>query len=177
MRLPPLPLWAPSGFTRILTGLDGVYGIPTLVDLAHPFTGGFNLTEVEPGEQVVIDGTPVTTTRAVHPVPTLTMRFDDLGLTYTADTGMSDDLVEACRGVDVLLAEATYRHSAGIDVSGHGHLTGRSVGELAAEAGVGRLVITHLADPADGPEIVREAVSAFNGPVELAMPGKVIELG
>lgn len=176
-RLPALPLWAPTGFRRKLEGLDAVYGIPTLPELAHPFTGGYALTEVEPGEAVVVDGTRVATTRAVHPVPTLTMRFEDLGLAYTADTGMSEALVEACRGVDVLLAEATYRDAAGIDVSEHGHLTGRTVGELAVEAGVGRLVITHLADPEDGPEIVAEARRAFGGPVELAVPGMVVGLG
>lgn len=175
-RLDPLPLRAPTGFRRRVDGLDAVYGIPTLPDLAAPLGQAFDLTEVEPGETVEVDGTVLATTRAVHPVPTLTMRFEDLGLAYTADTGMSDALVEACRDVPVLLAEATYRDAAGVDVSAHGHLTGRTVGELARAAGVGRLVVTHLADPADGPEILAEARAVFDGPVDLAVPGMEIAL-
>lgn len=175
-RLAPLPLWAPTGFGRRLDGLDDVYGIATLPDLARPLRQAFDLTEVEPGETVKVDGTVVTTTRAVHPVPTLAMRFDELGLAYTADTGMSDALVEAFRGVPVLLAEATYRDADGIDVRGHGHLTGRTAGLLALRAGARRLVLTHLADPADGPEILVEARSAFPGTVGLALPGDTITL-
>lgn len=171
-----LPLWAPTGFVRRLAGLDAVYGIPTLPELAEPLSDGFDLTEVQPGETVVVDGTRLVTVPAKHPVPTLAMRFDQLGLAYTADTGMSQELVDLCLGVPILLAEATYRESAGIDVSGHGHLTGRTVGQLAAEAGVGHLVITHLADPRDGDAILAEARAEYDGPVELAVPGLVVPL-
>ncbi|MGC5626940.1 MBL fold metallo-hydrolase [Georgenia sp. Z1344] len=176
-RLPAVPMWAPTGFGKKLVGLDGVYGIPSLPALAAPLSDGFDLTEIEPGATVTVDGTTLTTIPAFHPVPTLAMRFDDLGLAYTADTGLTDELVEQCRNVPVLLAEATYRHSAGIDVSNHGHLTGRTVGELAAAANAGRLVITHLADPADGEEILAEARAVYDGPVELAAPGLVMQLG
>lgn len=174
VHLPALPLYAPTGFRRRLVGLDAVYGIPTLPELAHPLTGGFALTEVVPGERVAIRGLDVATIAADHPVPTVAMRIG--GLAYTADTGLSDALVEHCRGADVLLAEATYRDAAGIDVSAHGHLTGRTVGELAARAGVGRLVITHLADPDDGPAILAEARREYDGPVELAYPGLEVPL-
>jgi len=177
VRQAALPLWAPTGFRRRLAGLDDVYGIPTLPALAAPLGDGFDLTEVEPGTTVEVDGTRLLTVPAVHPVPTLAMRFDELGLAYTADTGMSEDLVDLCRDVPVLLAEATYRESAGIDVSAHGHLTGRTAGLLAAEAGAGRLVITHLADPRDGEAILAEARAEYDGPVELAVPGLVVPLG
>ena len=175
-RLAPLPLWAPTGFGRRLDALDDVYGIPTLPDLARPLRQAFDLTEVTPGDVVDVDGLTLATTPAVHPVPTLVMRFGQLGLAYTADTGLSDTLVDACRGAPVLLAEATYRDAAGIDVRAHGHLTGRTAGELARAADVGRLVLTHLADPADGPEILAEARAEFRGPVDLAVPGLAVDL-
>lgn len=172
--LAAMPLFAPPGFRGRLEGLDAVFGIPTLPELARPLTAGFDLTEVVPGDTVDVRGLRVATIAADHPVPTLAMRLG--GLAYTADTGLSDALVEHCRGADVLLAEATYRDAAGVDVSAHGHLTGRTVGVLAARAGARRLVITHLADPDDGAEILAEARREFAGPVELAYPGLTVEV-
>lgn len=177
VQLPSLPLFAPTGFSEVLSGLDAVFGIPTLPELAHPTADAFNLTEVNPGDGFVVDGHAVSTIQAMHPVPTLSMRVDDLGFVYTADTGMTEELLQFARGADVLLAEATYRAADGIDVSAHGHLTGTLVGELAQEAGVGRLVITHLADPNEAADIVAEARAVFTGPIDLARPGLVVPLG
>ena len=51
------------------------------------------------------------------------------------------------------------------------HLTGRRAGEVAAAAGVRRLVLTHL-QPWTDPDVVRaEAHEVYAGPVDLAAPG------
>lgn len=176
-QLPSLPMWAPTGFSEVLSGLDAVFGIPTLPELAHPTTDAFDLTEVEPGATFTLGDLHVSTVQANHPVPTLTMRFEELGLLYTADTGMTEELLALSSGVDVLLAEATYRAAAGIDVSSHGHLDGTLVGELAHQARVGRLVITHLADPDEADAILAEARAVYKGPIDLARPGLVVPLG
>ncbi|WP_336920965.1 ribonuclease Z [Aquipuribacter sp. SD81] len=60
------------------------------------------------------------------------------------DTRWCDGAVELARGADLLLCEATYLHRDADLAEGHGHLTARQAGELAAAAGVRRLVLTHF---------------------------------
>lgn len=171
-----LPLWAPSGFASVLAGLDVVYGIPTITELAAPASAAFELTEIEPGSAAQLGDLRMLTRRAIHPVPTLSMRFPSLDFVYTADTGPSAELVQLCLGVGVLLAEATYIHADGVDIKAHGHLTARTAGELAACAGVGELVLTHLADPDRADQALAEAASVFDGPISVAVPGMELSL-
>ena len=53
---------------------------------------------------------------------------------YTGDTGPCDALDSLATGVDLLLAEASFRH--GKDNPHDLHLTGRDAGEVAARTGV-----------------------------------------
>src|SRR5689334_24918313 len=50
-------------------------------------------------------------------------------------------------------------------------------GEHAARAGAGRLILTHLAPDCDPEESLAGAAGAFGGPVSLAAPGQVTDLG
>ncbi len=63
-------------------------------------------------------------------------------LAYSGDTGPCPQLVDLAKGADLLLAEAAFRDGAvnPIDL----HLTGAEAASAAAEAGVGRLVLTHI---------------------------------
>ena len=87
--------------------------------------------------------------RAVdHPCEAYAVRVEHGGrsLAYSGDTGPCAGLVEAARGADVLLCEATWPHvTEWWDEPPTGiHLSGRQAGEHAAAAGVGRLLITHV---------------------------------
>ncbi|WP_202970684.1 hypothetical protein [Saccharothrix sp. ALI-22-I] len=77
--------------------------------------------------------------------------------------------------MDLLLAEATLAQT---DVTGHGHLSGADAGCAAAQAGVGRLVLTHFAsiEPEWLRGLVKAASGEFTGPVTLAEPGLTIEV-
>ena len=78
-------------------------------------------------------------------------------LVYSGDTGPCAGLVEAARGADVLLCEATWPHvTEWWDEPPTGiHLSGRQAGEHAAAAGVGRLLITHVPAWFDAPGAAR----------------------
>ncbi|MDR8019684.1 MBL fold metallo-hydrolase [Nesterenkonia aerolata] len=171
-----LPLYAPTDFPGKLDGLDEVFGIPSLSTMRTPLRSQFDLIQVEPGQSLQIDGLSVETIRADHPVPTLSMRFPDLGFVYTADTGYTEELVELSREARLLLAEATYRAADGIDVTGHGHLDGHTVGDLGAAAEVRHLAVTHLADPAQTADIEAEARTRFGGELTMVKPGMTFEL-
>jgi ribonuclease Z len=60
------------------------------------------------------------------------------------DTRVCRGAVALARDVDVLLCESTYLHEDAALAQAYGHLTARQAGELAAEAGARRLVLTHF---------------------------------
>ena len=81
---------------------------------------------------------------------------------YMCDTRPSERVVEAVRGVDVLIHEATYLHELAAQARDRGHSTVREAAEVARDAQVGELVLTHIS-PKHGSkrEILREAREVF----------------
>lgn len=175
--LPPIPLYGPEDLLRVVTGLDEVFGIPTLPELASPLADQLPFHPLEAGIASSIGDVRVETLGAAHPVTTLSLKFPDLDLAYTADTGLTDELVDFCAGTGTLLAEATYVSSVGRDFDAHGHMAGAEAGELAARAEVDLLVLTHLSDPAESDATIDAARQRFDGPIELARPGLMLGNG
>lgn len=96
-----------------------------------------------------------------HPTEAFGVRVRHGGrtLAYTGDTGPCAALDELAAGADVLLSEATWTHSPtrakGV------HLSGIQAGELARRAGVGRLLVTHVAPWTDRDAVLAEARREF----------------
>ncbi len=81
---------------------------------------------------------------------------------YTGDTLPSRRVVEAARGADVLIHDATFTHDLAEEAHEKGHATAREAAEVAAEAGVSMLVLTHIsARYRDAGPLYREACSVF----------------
>jgi ribonuclease Z len=105
-------------------------------------------------------------------MPNLAVRLASLergrAVVYSSDTEPCDAVVNLARGAEVLIHEATFsarsaeRHGA--------HSTAEEAGEIAARAGVRRLILTHVdrAYHEDALSLVREARARFAGPVEIA---------
>ncbi len=116
-----------------------------------------------------------------HGPPTLAVRLDvqersssgsPRSLGYSADTGAGWSPAELGPGIGLLLCEATYTR----DHEGEGrHLSGRQAGEMAAAAGVARLVLTHRRPSIAAGVLAAEADEAFGRPVHQAAPGRVFE--
>jgi len=119
----------------------------------------------------------VSTARMAHPVPTFAVRLDhdDAALVYTGDTGPNDRLVPLAADADVLVAEASFVH--GEDNPRDLHLTGREAGEVARDATVGQLVVTHVPPWNDGHRAVAEAAEVYDGPIALAHSGLRVPVG
>lgn len=123
----------------------------------------------------------------------LSYRFDynGYGIGYTGDTGPSDAVARLEKGVDVLVSEvfdvpamiafmanntkspiAPQVRSGMIQHFETQHLTPQEAGKIAAQAGVRRLVFTHLGIPgptnAETPNLVRAAHETFKGEVIVA---------
>ncbi|MFD1149198.1 MBL fold metallo-hydrolase [Saccharothrix hoggarensis] len=148
--------YAESADELLTTDLSDVFEFHPLADGAVTRVGPFEITAVRVDHPTEAYGFRVAT-------PTAT-------LAYTGDTGPCDALHTLAHGVDVLLAEATWTHAD--DRPPGKHLSGVQAGRLAANAGVGRLLLTHVAPWTDRDAVLAEARGEFAGPVELVRQGE-----
>jgi ribonuclease BN (tRNA processing enzyme) len=88
---------------------------------------------------------------------------------YSGDTGRCPELTELASDVDVLLCEVGCRDA--LDSRRLVHCTPEDAGKIAADAGVGHLLLTHLAPRLSGDEALQRAATAYEGPVTLAQSG------
>jgi ribonuclease Z len=80
----------------------------------------------------------------------------------SGDTAPSATVLEASRGAEVLVHEATFLEEERDRARETGHATALEAAELAREAEVGLLALTHLSNRYFGPEVVREARTIFS---------------
>lgn len=167
-RPPRLPVYGPYG-TR--DRLCQVFDKPPEDGLAEVYdfqTTGAGSREIGPFR------IELTTTN--HPVECYAVRVVAGGrsLTYSADTGPSDDVAAAARDTDLFLCESTW-----LDASPpvpNLHLTAREAGAHAAAAAPGRLVLIHTTAYLDQDAYVTQAAEAYDGPIERAVPGATYDL-
>ncbi|CAM3034844.1 cyclic nucleotide-degrading phosphodiesterase [Skermania piniformis] len=120
----------------------------------------------------------VTPLRVHHPPESYGLRITaDTGrvLAYTGDTGIGPAVHDLARGADVLLAEASWTHDPANRPTGV-HLSGTEAGQIAAAAGVGTLLLTHIPPWTARADVLAEARAAFDGPVRAVEPGDMIEV-
>ena len=165
-----IPLYSPPGVAELLAEL-------TSREAPYVFEESFELRPVEAGQEVRVGDVRIELFDSVHPPPTLSMRIhaDDRVLVYSADSAGGAQLVTAARGADVFLCEATWQGPAGDHPPGI-HLTAEAAGRVAAEAGVGRLLLTHIAGNLDREVSRAEAEATFGRAVELAVDGLTVEV-
>jgi len=166
---PKIPVWGPAGTAARMAG---AYDLPQEPGM----TGEFDFEEYGSGP-VRIGPFEVTLARVAHPVEAYALRVqaDGVALVYSGDTGPCAALDELARGADLFLAEASFRD--GRDNPPDIHLTGRDAGRTASAAAVARVVLTHIPPWFEPSHALGEAEAAYDGPLELAVPGATYTLG
>ena len=95
----------------------------------------------------------------------------------SGDTRPSDETVAAAQGADLLVHEATFGDEEAERALETGHSTAREAADVAARAGVRRLVLTHFSArySRDGTALLREAKELFEE-VTLARDGMEVDV-
>ncbi|AXK33844.1 MBL fold metallo-hydrolase [Streptomyces armeniacus] len=179
------PDGGPNGHPLPVYALPGALDAVLALDRPGMLTDSYDLRELHAGPHrfgigpFTVDSMPLP-----HHVPNAGFRLTETSdakgangtnggtLTYTGDTGPTADIPELARGADLLLSEATYPEHVP-EADAEFLLSARLAGRYAAEAGVGRLVLTHLWPGTDPDEAVSAAASAYDGPIRVARPGDV----
>lgn len=162
---PTLTIYSPGGLDERLSAATGNPDpIPPGASRAP-----FSFRTLVEGEAIEVGSARITPARVEHPIPAYGFRLECEGATlvYTGDTDACEGVSALARGADLLLAEAGYIEGRDDHFTGV-HLTGKRAGELAREAEVGTLVLTHIPPWTDPQVPLAEARAEFNGPVELA---------
>ena len=108
------------------------------------------------GEAItLVDGT------VVHPEDVLGPEQPGARLAFVGDAATTRGLQSIVQGVDALVIEATYIHSEAALAREYGHLTARRSAELARDAGVHALILTHLSRRYAERDVFAEARAAF----------------
>jgi ribonuclease BN (tRNA processing enzyme) len=169
---PPIPLFGPRGTAGQIAPHLGPDADPA------PTDGGprFGFRDLAPGT-TEIGPFRVTTDRMNHPVETFGFRIEHGGfrIAYSADTGECDAVTALARDADVLLCEASFLEAPGNPPDLH--LTARQAAGYANQAGVGRLVLTHLVPWNNRDRTRAEAAATYSGPLQLATTGLTLGPG
>lgn len=99
--------------------------------------------------------------RVIHPDQVLGPPRQGTSLAHVGDVGHVKDLEATVRGVDMLVIEATYLRRESDMARRFAHLTAAQAAQLAQDANVRRLVLTHVSRRYREAEILEEARAIF----------------
>ncbi len=170
MQLPPMPVLAPEGAAAHI-------GMIIHEDSRPVFLECMDLKELVAGGHFSFAGSDMIARPAKHIENAFIFRIatEDRTLCYSGDTERCEALLELAAGADLFICESTFTSEVPMKLPGH--LTGKEAGEIAAEADVGRLLLTHVWPTLDGERAVEDAKSAYSGPVDLAVEGLTLYVG
>jgi ribonuclease Z len=175
-----------------------VFALPETMPLLRGFMELFPLEEkmpyrialheippVEGHEVLQAGGFRIRSAPVVHGAPNIALRVEyespqERGVVvYSSDTSPCPSLIALARGADILIHEATFLHHEAGRAKEDGHTTGHQAGEVAAQAGVKRLILCHfvasLHDQLD--EVRREARQCFTGVVDVSEEFREYRIG
>lgn len=124
--------------------------------------------ELKEGEEIEWKGEKISPEEVIEEMP-------GRKVVYSGDTAKSDNLIQHAKNADLLIHEATCMHEI-IGERG-GHTSAKQAGDIAAEAEVGKLVLTHLSRRYQGKdeELLEEAREEFEN-TELGTDGEKFEV-
>ena len=121
-------------------------------------------------EEQSVASVQIRTCKTLHPVPNRALRFfyEGKSLVYTGDAAEKGALVQFSAHADLLLADAAFAHGNRPEKAPH--MSASDAAELARDADVKKLVLTHFS-PQARPELLCAEARTFFQNTEAAAPG------
>jgi ribonuclease BN (tRNA processing enzyme) len=125
-------------------------------------------TAVSPGDTLRLGGLEIALHRANHPVECLAVRVAAGGrvVAYSGDSAPTPAMTACARDADLFICDSTWLHSDQLPPGIH--MSGREAGEQARQAGVRRLLVTHVWPALDPHAVAAEARTAYDGEIIVA---------
>ena len=160
-----LTLVGPEGIRPFLEGLDRTYG-----EWTRPRGYRMEIRSLCTQASLSLGPFGIRTLAVPHGPPALAYEIagpDGSRLVYSGDTEYSATLAVFARGADLLVLECSFPE--GEDRAGH--LTPSTAGRIAAEAGCGKLLLTHFYPACRGEDLLTPCRGQYSGPVLLGHDG------
>lgn len=103
--------------------------------------------------------------RVIAPEMVLGEEIKGTKFVYIGDTGRTDNLLEYVRGADTLVIEATFLDDEIETARNFGHITAKQASQLAVDAGVKSLILTHVSRRYRESDVIAQARSIYPGAV------------
>lgn len=116
-----------------------------------------------PERRLLVEGRSITLAdgRVISPEDVLGPLQRGTKLMVVGDTGRTDDLFDVARQADALVIESTYLDEEADMARQFSHMTARGAAELAKQAGVKQLILTHISRRYREKDVLAEAQSVF----------------
>jgi ribonuclease BN (tRNA processing enzyme) len=168
----PLTLIGGKGFKDFFKGLKKVYG--EWIELSP---GILKIVELDNNkachmdfQSFRLDSTPVN-----HRPESIALKItsrNGYSLVYSGDTGFSENLIPLALNTDLFICESALPDH----LETPGHLTPSLAGEIASQANVSLLVLTHFYPECDQVDIANQCRRTYNGKLVLAEDLMTFEL-
>ena len=171
-----LPVWLPPGGTTMLRAITNAFASEGNGDFLNE---AFDLNEFDPSRPLSIGPGRLRFAPTTHYITAFAMRYERNGtsFTYSADTAPDARVVELARGTDLFLCEATLLADEAEPGGVRGHSSAREAAQMAAAAGVGRLVLTHYTQDATPRDLEEAARPIYTGEITVADDHSIITVG
>jgi ribonuclease Z len=158
-----------SGLAFVLEGLAGVFG-----EWVQPEEKNLRCIWLEPGNKTEVAGIKIRAAAASHMETSLAYRLEYQGLSmvYLGDSEYDPALADFALGAELLIT-----HCAATDANPKpGHIGPTQAGQLASEAEVKALLLSHLYREVDPLKAVTAAGKQFGGRVFAAEDGMMLNI-
>ncbi len=129
------------------------------------------ITAAKRGEDVLLESGEVIANSELTYIP-----YSPRSYAYISDTAYAPPVAERCKGVDMLYHEATYAAVEAKTAKERGHSTTHQAANIAAAAGVKRLLIGHFSSRYKDLKPLREEAQTIFPNSELALEGESFEI-
>ncbi|MDP2729536.1 MAG: MBL fold metallo-hydrolase [Dehalococcoidales bacterium] len=158
-------------------------GITALKQVTAPFSesdtffeDAFDVSEYNPSEQLNLGGLEFQFIPVYHYVSAFGITITNgKKLSYSSDSGPCQGLVEVARDSELFICNTGACLESKKAVS-WGHLTPEQSGQIAREAGVKHLLLTHIWSTCSRTSCLEKAAREFGGLIELAEPCHTYEV-